>query len=734
MPVTARSLITQADLDDLADLANTKLASVQAAPYEFDPLATDWIDQFSAIRIDLLSNSKLNDDTSPAFTFTDDWLLSGPWCVASGHRLFCQIRDEAGNWFYIYDDMEFWYAADDEPVDLNIKHGITMGTPEYPVFNGSGSPSGGTVIWTARLRVNTDQAGRMDAQQEWRFVWAGGGSAPADPPDLGDLTYSATPSTGVTWSITGTGAAWSLIATIGVDYSSGNDQLLDFSVTEPDDYDSEFGSESPFVPPYENRARLTGFYDFLDTNDTDEAVTAIHSSSACKKIPLARSATATDVLYVSGSSEIKLDRVYEASDPDLPGVYVCKSLPVPAVHSFLTSDLPNYKSLDASSTARPRLSAPPPGDPVINPHAPSVSPRPARWPVFRDTDFGEWLPNIASSALKLPVPYWEHDQLHVFDYIERTLSPGETYLTLMSVPAAGDYQVLKLALTDPNIVFYVSDAGTPDPDDPGSYDFTGTEGFKIPDDVPPAELSNYEGGLAFILLKNPTAAAITFEIRRTFFYVPDGDLPYPGDYPLFRPTDDSGRAYFEDFSYCLDGGNFSVSVQNTEIPERGYCVTEILVRRKPVNNGFGIALAPSTGEAELEIKIGVMRGATDETPGTFIEFTTLTIPADEADSGPQAVFWPVILGAPLAYQCDEAVMVFAQCNFQPLILTQFTPVVDANALLPRGTYSGRPMLAYQDYSLFRFASFGNSTPGSFTVTFPLSATVYNDLEALLNLL
>jgi len=165
------------------------------------------------------------------------------------------------------------------------------------------------------------------------------------------------------------------------------------------------------------------------------------------------------------------------------------------------------------------------------------------------------------------------------------------------------------------------------------------------------------------------------------------------------------------------------------IPQLGYCVYSINVRRLPIDNGFGIFLSPSTGTTDLSVDIGIMSGFSWSSAGTFQKLATVTIPAGQAGIT-MDVFWPVISGTPIAANRSD-VVVRASVNFQPMMHSQFFPESTNKAGQPYsiGRYNGE---AWYDQNK-AMLTFTNANPQA-PIVLPISSTVLNDLESLLNLL
>ena len=145
-----------------------------------------------------------------------------------------------------------------------------------------------------------------------------------------------------------------------------------------------------------------------------------------------------------------------------------------------------------------------------------------------------------------------------------------------------------------------------------------------------------------------------------------------------------------------------------------------------------------------------MRGFGFDAAGVFEEFQTFTIPSGQG-SLRTSVFWPVTSGTPLAYQCSEPVIARASVNFQPAMNSQYktvsplvfddfiagaqTPIPSSVTPLVNGqpqtlrTFCGLPWYN-QNRALLFFKEANLRLP----IVLPISAAVYNDLEATLNLL
>jgi hypothetical protein len=278
----------------------------------------------------------------------------------------------------------------------------------------------------------------------------------------------------------------------------------------------------------------------------------------------------------------------------------------------------------------------------------------------------------------------------------------------------------------PGLKFYFSEADYPDPDNPATYDYEFAAGpIRLPADLPfPG------GGVWYYAVKNEGLTAVGVTLR-TQIFEESGDY-HPGTAPVFFPREATGRAALQKYTYNFpQTRDLDLTYQRVQTPLAGQCVYRVRVQRQA---GGDPATVPAAGEAALAVKIGLMFGTTPEDPGTFSEFITVTIPAD-AGSATQDVFWPVVEGAVLAYQCTTAVEVFAYANFMPAVIAKF--VVSEVGVDAHNIYGRHEGEAVRQTALLRFLNESlASGAGNVTehITLPVSATIYNDLEAALSLL
>jgi hypothetical protein len=210
---------------------------------------------------------------------------------------------------------------------------------------------------------------------------------------------------------------------------------------------------------------------------------------------------------------------------------------------------------------------------------------------------------------------------------------------------------------------------------------------------------------------------------------------------------------------------------NKPIPQNGYCIFKIRATRLPVANTAGISVTPSSGD-EIKIMVGQNRlqydgtlsfapfvktdpgpgagdpgtGAGDPSTGAGGSGTpyTITIPADARDSGDVEVFWPVLAGNELIYQCNEQIILEAWANWQPVFFSSLYGVRESwdsifgPFIFPFDATAFKACLAFAN--LYDTAASNYSVGNSFYANppsrcqFPMSVEIYDDLEACLNLI
>lgn len=689
---------------------------------DYNPInVAPWTREMGLIKNDIFTLMEAG-----SFDITSDWLLSGPWCVAVGNRLVTNFpAGGAGTTgarldaVCHYRDVEFYYPAAAHAGNVTItresftktqRSGSQLNTPSASYTTGSGF-AGGTV--TGKLVVEC-QTG------------------------VGAWTRSLVVVTGV---ITIVSEVWREI---------GQRIECDFVVMLPSGV-STLRADVSSTGGVNTYWCLWAGLEMASVVLTPSSVAGIHPASATAKVVYGNVVTSV-IGFWGGVVRAAL----RAGSID--GVWVAKTLPVMGVHTFLDQDLPNYAagfrsnfSSSGMGSSGPRSAVPfylldEQGN-VIEPFVgeenfvePAVANRPSLWPVFRDVDFLAWKV-LNPGGAKKPVPFYSNG-FHSSNRRENVVDNLVNWVQF--VPENGDSIRVSASGNVPVRIYYSTTGAAIDPGNSGTYNgYVDTGTLRIPEDFPIATGQNVS--FAFTAV---SGTLTTVDWRYSLFA---SHLNYdPGILPVFfsvggSPNQDNidGRAANETFSYNYSAGtreSFSLFEHSHQIPVSGYCIYEIAVRRQSVGGNI-----PTTGTVELAVQVGRMENVTIDSAGTFVSMQTVTIPAGQA-SATVSVFWPVLGGTPLAYQCAEAVDIAASVNHQPGVITNY----DEDSRLytgfappfgyyskPKGRFSGHPyfrkdrVLRFPNNTYYDWPR--NASLNNF-VTFPVCATVYNDLEALLNLL
>lgn len=446
------------------------------------------------------------------------------------------------------------------------------------------------------------------------------------------------------------------------------------------------------------------------------------------------------------------------------GIYVAEAWPQPFFNTVIDQDLPQYYETandDGSALRNAEYVYDSQGNEVglVQPAARNTM---ATWPVVKASYFGSasfsdtLTPSgKAYAAMQSRVGYWDADQHHVWNDVGyTTLAADAVGNYSFSIPSTGGNALLEkmrleVSAGNRNVTVYVG-TDVPDPNDSGTYLFSRADGrFTFPDDFVAETLdpADYYGTPIFYTFKNTGSSSQSLHIETSLFYSLAGEDP-PLPEPLFFPRYDrleSGRyrmALERDSASLLSDQSYrftpfhSTSTWGDErampVPDRGYCVVGLIIRKKPVQNSSGIYIE-SSGLSQVQVGImagtGVVAGAeTGVYPGEFIQFGSYSVDGPELI---QEVFWPVLEGCPLAFRdvTGEHVVV-AYVNFQPGVNVEFTPYTIGTAA-QQGTYSGKAYL--QPHYLFG-GNYNASTeiPDGRHIP-PISERCYRDLYNCLTL-
>jgi len=360
------------------------------------------------------------------------------------------------------------------------------------------------------------------------------------------------------------------------------------------------------------------------------------------------------------------------------------------------------------------------------------------------------------------------DSHHLFyNHGFQTLAADDVEIRYFSNPLPGTSNIysdtnvrLEWTASNKDITLYIGET-PPDIDNP-DYLFSRPWRIVFPDDFLDESLipDDYRGLDLWIAFRNDTGQLQQVAIIFSHFFAKNTTEVSPSPEPLFFPRHNLYTDNFYDLAseydpndsgnpYCFVTpagpftGNDGLSMA---IPDRGYSISGIVLRRPPVLNSSGIYIADTTIDDPLDVTIGIMAGcgviagaSTGVFPGRFIPFDTFTIPAGETELKTN-ILWPVLEGCMLAYTSAEDVFVTAYVDFQPAVnvtynartVVQSTGGDPATITHTQGQYNGKP--CFQRH--FGWAHNLNSTnSGLGGVCMPtLSPRAVGDLVALLGML
>ena len=393
---------------------------------------------------------------------------------------------------------------------------------------------------------------------------------------------------------------------------------------------------------------------------------------------------------------------------------------------------------------------------IYNAVEPSCGNVAAVWPVLRTTDDYPVYPMRNGVGL---------DPFRYIDTTSETVANNGTHNVLLEwqKPASCEIEV------DPSGTLYVSTSGIPNPSNPATYDFT------VSGTLTKSDIIGHYGALStgtsiHVVWKNTTGASVvaTSTRKQVLYADASAEVEVP-EIPVFCPTE--GQEYLDSYRFARGCGEpysyrmlsaFTDSYYGTAdykmIPQRGYVIHSVLVRRVPVltveeTDAHPSIYLPPNDLPEITATIGQYLGVAHTSlesvdKGTFTALTTVTIPEGELEARVN-VFWPVVWGAPLWYQCTSELRVEALVSWQPIFhsnqYAQGAPVVFPDTeeiVIAHSLYAGvdpsatcfREGLKHTNYREPLF-SYPAPDPGPYSVVqFPPSATAYNDLVAALNLL
>lgn len=648
-----------------------------------------WLKPLNLIHQTLFQNMDLFGGHS--ITFDPSFLLSGPWCVSIAPKCHLYLNNTS-----IYDSLQFWYSEADSLTGNEL-------SPQSDMFNTytGAQNDANNFDWSENVVIN----GRMVIE-----------SLPAGQSASDWVLSASDPGIVITFDgsyfdpLRGSTVTGFIFDFNAIQYTVGTPITLTVHATAGG---VVVDSGNPAGTGCLVNCTFTGDKTVYSASDA----LAIHQAgAAAKSASLPNSLTKITMTTGIGGNN-PLEAYYKAY---CNGVFVAKTLPTLGIMTYLDQDLPQYHPRHEIGNASDRRTAL--NDALA--YIPHVDNRGALWPVFKQSDFTPdnvaGLPFNGSKAWQaLAVTYVSPDT------VSASIPPtGTNPITLVTFfrTAPTDYDFRVLA-SDPNVTVYVKHGAQPTVSD---YDFKGLGGAWLDALV---LFPSFPADLWYVCIENPTAATINLTLKTVV--IGSNTAPNGTFFPTTQDVDGVAVPNIEGYSYHWSEAD-PIATPLRPIPLLGYCVYSITIRRMPQDNGSEIALAPSTGTSALNVDIGVMAGYGYNTAGTFQKLDTITIPAGQAGMT-KAVFWPVLSGAPLV--SPQSVMIRAAVNFQPIMHSQFDLVNNGAQVsggpdpYPIGYYNGQPFYN-STYALLSFTDTNLKVP----ILLPISATIYNDLENLLNLL
>jgi hypothetical protein len=382
----------------------------------------------------------------------------------------------------------------------------------------------------------------------------------------------------------------------------------------------------------------------------------------------------------------------------------------------------------------------------INPVEPGITTQPAVWPVMRDTD---------DYPLFSGIDPYRYTTTHLLAPIANGATGQSTSSSFNSQTGGPPIKDLQFAVS-PAMPVYISLTGPPNTSAPGPDVLVKLGGI-----VTLADLQGKYGDAGItssfcLACVNNTGNTATPIFTLKFELTINGRFQ---QMPVFFASkgvelDPIGQinGICENFSSTVYDSGFAGLPP--PIPQRGYMIYSVLVRRQPKLARAAMAkhrsiYLPPTAVADLQaldVKVGFFAGLTHTSfdaidKGTFNSLVTVTIPEGELEAR-VAVAWPVLYGTLLVYQADDPVFVEALVNFQPIFHNKqfgggfLANHTDADNNLindadPSAAYLV-PACRYQNYFQKEYAQWPETDP--YYVQFPMAAVIINDLIAALNLL
>lgn len=410
MAVTKGTQVTQAQMDALAALANTKLAAM-GSPSPFAFTSGAWLTEINRLRTAInvavtAAEVTTYDSGNESFVSLNDpqFCVSGPWAFSGDGQTSGNHYVEKDTSFNGYGIVNFkeatFYFADTSGVTMQSIEQITTATPgTYPIINYDDNGTGINTSSTIKLIIGGDTDGVIKFKH---LYWTCINSTGSTPPTL---TYS-TDLPGITWNQVNMGNDAILYAELTGEAQSISPGEYEFLVSCPATHSLANGNATAVNAT--GVSASTPMLFVVEWPDAPvDAPEALHGTKTIKKIVVPEIAAGS---YGPGIWSYTVDPsvgypprqlirlssfALSTNDPPVNGIFVATTEPINIAtvqNTALGLDFPQGDNVM-------RLPAPNPATPVINTVDPAISFRPPRYPCFRDTatiptggDWDTWNP------------------------------------------------------------------------------------------------------------------------------------------------------------------------------------------------------------------------------------------------------------------------------------------------------------------------------------------------------
>lgn len=409
MAVTKGTQVTQAQMDALAALANTKLAAM-GSPSPFAFTSGAWLTEINRLRTAInvavtaaevttydSGNQSFVSLNDPQFCVSGPWAFSGDGQTSGSHY----VKKDSGfsNGTVNFKDAVFFFPTTSGVSMRSIEQVSTITPGYYPLMNYDDDGSGAMTDSTIKIIIGGDTDGVVKFKS---LYWVVTDVSAGTPPSM---THS-TNFPGITWRQENIGNNCVLFADL-----TGGAQAIspgEYTFTVGCDAGHSMGDGDAVVQNATGVSAVTPLIFVVEWPDAPvDAPEALHGTKTIKKIVVPEIAAGS---YGPGIWSYTVDPsvgypprqlirlssfALSTNDPPVNGIFVATTEPINIAivqNTALGLDFPQGDNVM-------RLPAPNPATPVINTVDPAISFRPPRYPCFRDTatiptggDWDTWNP------------------------------------------------------------------------------------------------------------------------------------------------------------------------------------------------------------------------------------------------------------------------------------------------------------------------------------------------------